>query len=278
MKNVILILMSTVALLSLTACNNTNKVYISKNVSIPTALPDYENDTITDFVVEVDVNEVKSLIETKESFALYIGNAACNSCEAFRPALIEYVYKSKSLIYHFDNLLHGTTYNELPTAYPDYFTVDYAPTPSLYFFKDGALSARREGSTRMFDYRTFQPIMGGYVAVTSINYIYSQTALNQIVDLESSTVFFYSRTNIASNNLYYNYLFPYVKTLSNAFYVVDIDALNLSTEEQATFLTEYSLDAITGEIVNYQLGIVASSIVNDDGNEQTMVDWLKALY
>jgi len=278
MKKLLLTMMTTAALLSLNGCNNTNKVYISKNASIPTALPDYENDTLEGFVIEVDVNQVKSLIESKESFALYIGNASCSSCEAFRPALIEYIYRSKSLIYHFDNLIHSTTYDELPTAYPDYFTDNYAPTPSLYFFKDGTLSARRNGSTRMFEYQTFEPIMSGYVNVSSINYIYSETTLDQIVDLESSIIYFYSRTNIDSNSLYYSFLFPYVKTLSEPFYVVDIDSLNLTVEQQSTFLADYGLSAITGEIADYHLGSVASSILLDNGNEQAMLDWVKALY
>ncbi|MCX5775491.1 MAG: hypothetical protein NTV44_03920 [Firmicutes bacterium] len=278
MKKALMLAMTLAALLSLTGCNDANKVYIAKNASLPTAQPVYQNDPLGNFVVEVDVNQVKALITSKESFALYIGNASCSSCEAFRPALLQYIYKSKSLIYHFDNLLHGTTYDELPTAYPDYFDDNYPPTPSLYFFKDGTLAARRNGSTRMFDYVTFEPIMSGYVKVTSINYIFSKTTLDQLIEESNSTIYFYSREDEASNNLYYNYLFPYVKGLSSKFYVMDVDSLNLSVDDELSFKTTYGLAAVTGEIANYHSGLVNSSILLGSGNEQAMVEWLKAIY
>jgi hypothetical protein len=111
--------------------------------------------------VEVSSFEVITLIETRASFLVYIGNDYCTSCAAFQPAFFEYIIETGMLVYHYDNVSNGSDYDLLTSAYPDYF-IDNPVTPSLLFFKEGHMRTRQNGTTRMFDINTLRPIMESY--------------------------------------------------------------------------------------------------------------------
>ncbi len=241
-----LVMASMVVLFS---CSD-SKIYVPTNADLPTTVSDYETADVEDFVIEVNASETLALIASKEHFVLYIGNSSCSACLAFKPSLIEYIDKSSATIYHFDNLEHSQEYIQLPTAYPDYFTADYAVTPSLYFFKEGLMTARRNGSTRMMEYSTFRPIMDGYMRVSNIKISRNIDALTTAKN-NNGIIFFYDRSKVLENEAFVNVIYP--KTVQNdtILWVADISMMYLSEEEVVTFTSTFEIEDSSGWLVKY---------------------------
>lgn len=254
------------------SCEDT-KIHVTANADIPTSVVDYEEASLDEFVIEVDAAETLALIASREHFVLYIGNSSCSSCVAFRPAFIEYIHKSKATVYHFDNLVQAMDYDQLPEHYPDFFTADYAVTPSLYFFKEGLMTARRYGSTRMMDYATLKPIMEGYMTITHIETSHNVTLLEFIQDTQG-VIFFYDRSDDIQNACYVDTIYSKASKSSNVLTVADIPSFDLTEEEQTTFMATFEIDNISGWIVHYDAGEIESSYHLSVENDVELDAWL----
>ncbi len=254
------------------SCEDT-KIHVSANADIPETVTDYEEATLDDFVIEVDAEQTLALVASREHFLLYIGNNSCSSCVAFRPAFIEYIHKSKATVYHFDNLAQALDYDLLPEQYPDYFTSDYPVTPSLYFFKDGQMTARRYGSARMMDYPTLKPIMDGYMTVSQIANSRDSMRLESI-KTNDGFIFFYDRTNALENACFVDTIYPKASSSSTVLTLADIAFMALTPEQQTTLMTTFDIENVSGWIVHYVSGAIESSYHLNIENDSELDAWL----
>ncbi len=265
----------TLASMSLLFSCEDTKIHVSANADIPSTVENYEEASIDDFVIEVGAEETLDMIASREHFLLYIGNNSCSSCVAFRPAFIEYIHKSKATVYHFDNLTHAQDYDLLPAQYPDYFTAEYAVTPSLYFFKDGLMTARRYGSARMMDYATLRPIMDGYMTVSKIANS-RDNAILESIKTNDGFIFFYDRSSALENACFVDTIYPKTYTSSVVLTIADIDFMALTPEQQTMFMTTFGIANISGWIVHYVSGEIESSYQLTVENDVDLDAWLAA--
>ena len=131
------------------------------------------------YTIEVSSDQISTLIDSKASFIVYIGNDYCSSCIEFQPAFRDYIIETGLLVYHYDNIVNDINdYNQLVSRYPSVFS-DNPFTPSLLFFKQGEMRTRQNGQTRMFDIATLRPIMDSYATVIDIQIIHDAATFAQ---------------------------------------------------------------------------------------------------
>lgn len=83
-------------------------------------------------IKEISLKDLKTKINNKESFALYIGNENCSHCVAYLPTLEEVLDKYNITVYHLDNSKLST--NEL-SKLKEY--VNITGTPTIAFLVKG---------------------------------------------------------------------------------------------------------------------------------------------
>lgn len=83
-------------------------------------------------IKEISFNEFKEKIESKDSFALYIGNKNCSHCVSYLPTLKSVLNKYNITIYHLDNSkLSDSEQTNLKTY------ASISGTPTVLFITDG---------------------------------------------------------------------------------------------------------------------------------------------
>lgn len=93
-----------------------------------------------------DGNEVREMMENKESFVLVFGNSNCSGCITYKP-ILEEVINNKSLV---------VTYIEIDTVdrdpvvslVEDYFDNDIEYTPATFFIEEGEIVDKFYGAIR----------------------------------------------------------------------------------------------------------------------------------
>ncbi len=276
MKKFLLLSLAAASMIALFSCAD-DKIYVPTNPDLPTSISDYETADVKDFVIEVDASMTLSLIASGEHFVLYIGNSSCSACLAFKPSLIEYIDKSSATIYHFDNLEYSDEYIQLPTAYPDYFTANYAVTPSLYFFKDGVMTAQRNGSTRMMSYPTFKPIMEGYMRVSNVKQSRNTDVLSNAKN-NDAIIFFYDRSIEVENETFINAIYPKTMQNDSILWVGDISSMDLTEEDLTSFKTTFGIENPSGLIVKYSEGSPEDFFSITSANDPALDSWLSKYF
>ncbi len=256
------------ALLIASSCQANQLPMIGMNAALPAVAHDFEQAKAEDYTIEVSSSEIITLIESRASFLVYIGNDYCTSCAAFQPAFFEYIFETGMLVYHYDNVANGSDYDLLTSAYPDYF-IDNPATPSLLFFKEGEMRTRQNGTTRMFDINTLRPIMESYAQVIDLPVIHDSAAFaNEMAD---GVYFVYDRQKAAIVDFYIDHLLGLI---------VDDDyrlrQLEVSLDaELATAVVAWLGDEDGNATFYRQVNeeITASISLQDDGVEATLA-WL----
>ncbi len=83
-------------------------------------------------IIELTANQFLSKIDSKETFALYIGNENCSYCVAYKPTLEQVLNDYDITIYHLDNSkLTNEDYNKINPI------INVQSTPTIVFIKDG---------------------------------------------------------------------------------------------------------------------------------------------
>lgn len=84
------------------------------------------------YIVDTSINKVKSMIDNKETFILYIGSADCSHCATYRPKLEDVTLEYEVTVYYIDtSKLSDDEYNELTDI------VNFSGTPTTAFIVDG---------------------------------------------------------------------------------------------------------------------------------------------
>lgn len=83
-------------------------------------------------ITDITLDELKTKIENKDTFALYVGNEGCSHCVSYRPVLENVLDEYNIDIYHLDNAL--LTEDEL-SEMKNYINI--SGTPTVAFFTEG---------------------------------------------------------------------------------------------------------------------------------------------
>lgn len=269
MKKFGALIVSFIALSSLTGCSESRKIYLGNLTGVTRETVDFSTAELSDFTVSIDADQIVTYISGKEDFLLYIGHTYCSACTSFRPALIEYVYRTNNLVYYFNAANDDSqAYARLASRLPDFFPED-GTVPTLYFFKQGKLNEVRTGTRRMFKYSTLKPLVQSYVNYTNIYYVFSPTVLANLVK-ERATVLYLRRSDIFSMDMYRNHLFDYMRNMNNLIYIYDVDRNPFALD--SSFAITYGLTRQdTGVVVRYQNNqIIASATFNGTNGDELL--------
>ena len=83
-------------------------------------------------IKEIDFNELKNMVNSKKTFALYVGNEECSHCMAYMPTLKEVLDEYDIYIYHLDNSKLSEDEHSDMLKY-----INISGTPTIAFFKKG---------------------------------------------------------------------------------------------------------------------------------------------
>lgn len=114
-KRIVVLLVALITLLSLVACQSQEDKYKSQVKAFK----------------KVDVAEIKSMIEEKKDFNLYLGRENCPYCLILAPQLEELVKNEKIEVYYLDTV---NTTDEMDNFFREY-KLEYVP--SLLVFSGG---------------------------------------------------------------------------------------------------------------------------------------------
>lgn len=129
--------------------------------------------------VELDVDETKKLIESKQGFILECYTNYCVHCKNLEPLLVKYSQKHDNIIYRldlgrFENL---EDFNEqLGNVYPDIFKE--AVTPQILFINNGTLTYE-VNSNKFSSYTALEKILNKHLLSSNIVMINSLEALEE---------------------------------------------------------------------------------------------------
>lgn len=88
--------------------------------------------TSKNYLIDTTLDEVKTKVENKESFVLYIGSADCSHCAQYKPKLEDVALEYEIDVYYIDtSKLDDTEYNELTQI------VSFSGTPTTAFIENG---------------------------------------------------------------------------------------------------------------------------------------------
>lgn len=201
-KNKLLILLLMLSpIISSCSGSNIEKIYIN---SISRNYP-ASNDTLDDFLIQLDLATLTNMIETKESFPLYLSSNTCSACLSAKPNIIEYVKTYNRQIFYYD-VTTSVDYFALAKAYPDYNNLG---TPSLYFYNKGVIKEKSVGANRLLSLSKTNNLLKGFTDVSNLTYIYNISLVNQLIESgEQILVIDKSNKEIATSfaNNYYDLL------------------------------------------------------------------------
>jgi len=258
-------------LVATSGCQPQGLPELAKNGALPVVAPsDYDTADGDPYLVEIGNDSIATLIESQSDFLVYIGNEYCSSCIAFRPALIEYIHKQRTLVYHYDNIENTLVYPDLYASYPDYFP-QYPVTPSLFFFKGGALRTRQDGITRMFDYNTYLPLMQGYSSVVDVFAIHNSQALEMSLSTHDGLYLSYDRNSAAVVTNYLTTLRPYLKENKIALYQVEVSLEPSLWDELGALNAAYASGSFLLSLID---GSVTSAIDMAKTDAAALTAWL----
>lgn len=83
-------------------------------------------------IKDITLSELKTKIENKDTFALYVGNEGCSHCVSYRPTLEEVLNEYDITIYHLDNSELSEDEQREMVNY-----INITGTPTVAFFTDG---------------------------------------------------------------------------------------------------------------------------------------------
>lgn len=273
MKKIGALLISFIALSSLAGCADSRKVFLANLTGVTREEVDYSTADLTDYTVKVNADQIVTYISGKEDFLLYIGLPNCASCLSFKPALIEYVYRTNNLVYYFNAADDSSqAYAKLAERLPDYFP-EKGSFPTLYFFKEGRLNDIRKGTNRMFKYSTLKPLVKNYVNYTNIYYIFSPSVLATVTS-EQATVLYLRRSDIISMDMYRKDLFTHMRNMTSIIYIYDVDRNPF--ELDSPFALTYGLtETDTGVIARYEQGDLVSKATYNGHNGDEMLQFIR---
>ncbi|HOJ45392.1 MAG TPA: hypothetical protein PK340_05135 [Bacilli bacterium] len=254
--------------LFISGCKAMDVPKLAKNINLPLPLTNYENEPSEAYMIDVSGSQIKTLIDSKASFLLYVGNDYCTSCLAFKDAFLSYIIETELLVYKYDNIASASDYEQMQTNHPGVFPM-YPVTPSLYFFKDGELRTRQDGNTRMFELATLRPIMKSYADIINVMAIHDEALVSSLPN-QDGIYFAYNRSSNQVRTFYNSTLFPYLVKHDTTLYQLEV---SLNPLLQDALVSEFALDTTLPELFTIIDGAIISTASLVDHSETDLLEY-----
>lgn len=145
-------LLSLLFPLLLTSCGQTyEKFYVPYNLDLITETQEIYSPTT------ISATNLRTFIDTKQNFCLYVYNDNCSHCSDSSELLKEYLSNNKIQIYKISIREYLLSKNEDDPLGP--FEFLFGVTPNIFFFKEGNLSATLPRNKYTSGYNVFESTM-----------------------------------------------------------------------------------------------------------------------
>jgi predicted bacteriocin transport accessory protein len=142
---------------------NSNSTIIDMNPLLITTLPNtISMDTLT---TRIDLENMIELSNVNNPYLLYVGNPSCSSCLQFQPVLLDWITKTKAMVYYLDTLQHFHHLTMFQQEFPNFFPEGFS-TPTLFVLNGYERIDRIPSNQAFFNSQRFQALMIGYVSVS----------------------------------------------------------------------------------------------------------------
>lgn len=218
--------------------------------------------------ITAEVNTLSHLIDSKESFILYVKEASCYACSLVTPRLVKYVSNTKRLVYSIDAETQSDTFNEFARLYHDEFYPDNQilfPTIFVYSKDTSALKipyAKYSSDTMLAN------AIDEYIVSTNVYFFETTQSLNNFVeDTNDAILIAYDRTQ----DDYVNAFHLHVENVMNE-HKGKVALLNLSEyseAERASLSLNYGIST-TAKLSLYKVKnkeVISSLDVTNNHNE-----------
>jgi predicted bacteriocin transport accessory protein len=159
-KNILLVL-STV----LMGCQiNANTTTIAMNPLLLTNPP--TTITMDSLTTRIDLEDLIELATENDPYLLYMGNPNCGSCLQFQPILLDWIAKTKAMVYYLDTLQHLHHSSAFQEAFPNYFPEGFT-TPTLFVLSGVERIHRISSNQAFYNLQRFQALMFDYISISS---------------------------------------------------------------------------------------------------------------
>lgn len=156
-------IMTVLSTLLISCQMNSNSTIIDMNPLLITTLPNtISMDTLT---TRIDLENMIELSNVNNPYLLYVGNPSCSSCLQFQPVLLDWITKTKAMVYYLDTLQHFHHLTMFQQEFPNFFPEGFS-TPTLFVLNGYERIDRIPSNQAFFNSQRFQALMIGYVSVS----------------------------------------------------------------------------------------------------------------
>jgi predicted bacteriocin transport accessory protein len=160
LQKILIPILSTV----LISCQtNSNIITIPANPLLLTTTPTIIS--MEALTVRIDLEKMIELSTANIPFLLYVGNPTCSSCLQFQPVLLDWIVKTKAMVYYLDTLQHLHHLPMFQEEFPNFFPEGFS-TPTLFILNNEQRIHRISSNQAFFNAGRFQALMLDYVAIS----------------------------------------------------------------------------------------------------------------
>ncbi len=209
-----------------------------------------ENDDC--FGSTVTSNQLCTLLETKQTFPLFIYSNSCSICATFKDVLLKYIDEYGTFFYRYES--NSLSNDLLLEKFPEIFQ-DNLFTPALLTFEDGKLVYVFQ-SSKMTSYNKFRPVAKSHLIKTNITTLCNkETFTKYINDNQDFLLFSYDSAN--KSNLEMNkFVYDIAKKSNKKTLLLDIQTID--------FYNIFEESIMTCQI--YEGGQIKSATTSENGD------------
>ena len=215
MKKSLALFLPILLLPTITACQDVEHSVICINVAQGDNEP-----------IELSIDEFKTLVDSKQPFAVEFYSPYCGHCEDLGVLINKYVEETRNLIYKVDlSVFDLEEFKEFQSLYPDIIVDEYVP--SIRFVKNGTLTF--EVNRKKFEsYTALRSVLNAHFTSSRVSITSSMTSFNNYQSYRPSHIAFaYTTTNPTSVKFASDYL------LTDEMAKKDYDVLLINTGDLA---------------------------------------------
>lgn len=203
--------------------------------------------------IELNKDNLMSLISNEISFLLFIYSSSCISCDEFSPIINRYVAERHATIYGIDvdkestDLVNGI--------------VSFKYTPTIMLYSKGNVYKRfdEDNNKLLFSgYNSFINEIDKYVQISKYRAIRDESELDKLILEEKNFYIYYSLFTCADCHYFRKYFFDsYTESQEKIVYTFDM-ALYFKSSKEAynAFTKKYELSLEGNSILGYKGGVV----------------------
>lgn len=225
--------------LALSSCDSFNaEIYQVNNYEFSVS-----NDS--NYIKDVDAEQLISLFEGKRSFPLYFYSENCSTCAEVSSYIKSYVRLYKTTIYGYNFLENRENYESLNNYDPELFPQKVI-TPRFLLIKNGTLSLE-VNSSKFASFQSFEKTLKAFLCPANIYTLNTFNAFTKFDEQFSNYIcFVYDRRIVEQNKLINQFIYPNIGAANKTILLLDVCDIDV---ENLTKMSNY----LSVEIKNHLL-------------------------